>query len=93
MKAAPAAQQQEVFREICLHNVLSTAGGLLLRQCAPGDAVEPGTVLADIIDPCSGQVLERLRSDCAGRVFFARRSLLLDGHEVAFRILPEERGE
>ena len=92
-EAGPAAQQQEVFREACLHNVLSTEGGLLLRQCAPGDAVEPGTVLADILDPCSGQVLERLRSDCAGRVFFARRSLLLDGHEVAFRILPEERAE
>lgn len=31
-------------------------------------------------------------SDCAGRVFFARRSLLIDGHEVAFRILPDGCG-
>lgn len=79
----------EIFQESCLHNILSTAGGLLLRSKAPGDVVKSGQILADILDPCSGQLLEYLRSDCTGRVFFARKSRLIGGHEVAFRILPD----
>ena len=78
----------EVFRESCLHNILSSFGGLLLRSRTPGDVVKTGQILADILDPCSGHILEHLRSDCTGRVFFARRSRLINGHEVAFRILP-----
>lgn len=81
----------EIFQESSLHNVLSSAGGLLLRSRAPGDVVKPGQILADILDPCCGQILEHLRSDCTGRVFFARRSRLIDGHEVAFRILPDSQ--
>lgn len=79
----------EIFRESCLHNILSSSGGLLLRSRAPGDVVKPGQILADILDPCCGQFLEHLRSNCTGRVFFARKSRLIDGHEVAFRILPD----
>lgn len=81
----------EIFQESSLHNVLSSAGGLLLRSRAPGDVVKPGQILADVLDPCCGQILEHLRSDCTGRVFFARRSRLIDGHEVAFRILPDSQ--
>lgn len=51
--------------------------------------MKSGQILADILDPCTGAVLEHLRSECTGRVFFARKSRLIDGHEVAFRILPE----
>ena len=31
---------------------------------------------------------EVLQADCSGRIFFAHRSQLVNGHEVAFRILP-----
>ena len=78
------------FAGVVLVN-LSSAGGLLLRSRAPGDVVKPGQILADVLDPCCGQILEHLRSDCTGRVFFARRSRLIDGHEVAFRILPDSQ--
>ena len=78
----------ELFQESCLHNILSSFGGLLLCSRRPGDVVKPGQILADILEPCSGRILEHLRSDCTGRVFFARRSRLINGHEVAFRILP-----
>lgn len=78
-----------LFQEADLHNVLSTAGGLFLRQCKPGDAVQPATVLGEIVDPCTCAVLEQLRADCTGRVFFSRKSQLINGHEVAFRILPD----
>lgn len=78
----------KIFQESCLHNILSSFGGLLLCSRMSGDVVKPGQILADILDPCSGQILEHLRSDCTGQVFFARRSRLINGHEVAFRILP-----
>ena len=78
-----------LFREDQLHNVLSAAGGLLLRHRRPGDVVRPGDVLGEILDPCTCTVLERLRADCPGRVFFTHRAQLIDGHEVACRVLPE----
>lgn len=86
----PVAGTPRVIRESSLHNVLSTAGGLLLRRRGPGDRVEAGELLGEILDPCTCRVLEPLRADCGGRVFFCHRAQLINGHEVAFRILPEE---
>ena len=61
---APALESTPVlFREDRLHNVLSSAGGLLFRRCKPGDRVRAGDVLGDILDPCTCSVLEQLRAD------------------------------
>lgn len=79
-----------LFREDGLHNVLSSAGGLLLRRHRPGDMVQSGDVLGEILHPGTCTVLEQLRADCPGRLFFSHRAQLINGHEVAFRILPEE---
>lgn len=79
-----------IFREDGLHNILSATGGLLFHRREPGDAVAAGEVLADILDPCTGQVRERLRTAHAGKVFFAHKAQLIAGHDVAFRVLPEE---
>lgn len=81
-----------LFREDGLHNVLSAAGGLLMRHRHPGDLVRPGDLLGEILDPCTCAVLEQLRADCPGKVFFTHRAQLINGHEVAFRILPEQAG-
>ena len=89
-REAPALESAPVlFREDRLHNVLSSTGGLLFCRRKPGDAVQAGDVLGDILDPCTCAVLEQLRADCRGRVFFLHRAQLIDGHEVAFRILPD----
>lgn len=85
----PAAGAPRILRENSLHNVLSAAGGLLLRRRGPGERVEQGELLGEILDPCTGQVQQQLRSDCSGRVFFCRHAQLINGHEVAFRLLPE----
>lgn len=76
-------------QESSLHSILSAAGGLLMCHSNPGDVVRAGDVLGEIIDPCTCTVLEQLYSDCDGRVFFAHKPQLINGHEVAFRILPE----
>ena len=78
-----------LFREGELHSVISAAGGLLLPVRWPGDRVRPGDVLGEIVDPCTCTVLETLRVDCSGQVFFLHHAQLISGHEVAFRILPE----
>ena len=89
----PVEERPRFFRENCLHNVLSAAGGLLLCRRQPGDRVKAGEVLGEILDPCTCGHLEALRADCDGRVFFCHRAQLIDGHEVAFRVLPEEEAE
>ncbi len=77
-----------LFREDGLESILSSAGGVFLRHMKPGDVVQPGDVLADILEPCTGEVLEQLRADRLGCIFFAHKAQLIGGHEVAFRILP-----
>ena len=89
----PAAGAPRFFRENCLRNVLSTAGGLLLCRRKPGDTVAAGEILGEILDPCTCQSLEQLKAGCDGRVFFCHRAQLINGHEVAFRVLPEEPGK
>ena len=85
----PAGSAAIVYQENDLHNILSTAGGLLMCRSKPGDLVKQGDLLGEIINPCTCTVLEQLRSDCDGCVFFAHKAQLINGHEVAFRVLPE----
>ena len=77
-----------LFRESSLESLLSAAGGLFFRHMKPGDVVQPGDLMADILDPCTGRVLEQLHAGRLGRIFFAHKAQLIAGHEVAFKILP-----
>ncbi len=88
--AVPEAKTPRIFWEETLHNVTSKAGGLMMSRLTPGSRVASGDTLAEILEPCTGTVLERLQSGAAGTVFFVHRAALIDGHEVAFRILPDE---
>ncbi len=69
---------------------MTHAGGLLLCRRKPGDAVADGELLGEVLNPCTCETLEQLKADGSGRVFFSHRAQLINGHEVAFRILPEE---
>ena len=80
----------KVIAEHSLVTVLSSGGGIFLRSSVPGEHVEEGDILAEILDPCTGAVLESLAAPCGGRVFFAHKAQLIAGHEVAFRILSSE---
>lgn len=86
MEVAPAECTPTLLLEKTLDTVLSSAGGLLLRQKEPGELVSAGELLGEIIDPCTDTVLEELRARVDGRVFFAHKAQLIGGHEVAFRI-------
>lgn len=78
-----------ILPENVLRDILSTRGGLLLRETEPGESVEKGQLLGRIIDPCSGLTAEELFAPCSGKLFFAHKAHLISGHDVAFRILPE----
>ncbi len=85
--AAPAAAPSILVRENSLDTILSSAGGLLLRRRIPGDFVQAGDLLGEILDPCTDTILEELHAGRSGRVFFAHKAQLIGGHEVAYRIV------
>ncbi len=85
--AAPAAAPSMLVKESALETVLSSAGGLLLRRRIPGDFVQAGDLLGEILDPCTDTILEELHAGRSGRIFFAHKAQLIGGHEVAYRIV------
>lgn len=85
--AAPATAPSILVRESSLDTILSSAGGLLLRRRVPGDFVQAGDLLGEILDPCTDTLLEELHAGRSGRVFFAHKAQLIGGHEVAYRIV------
>ncbi len=85
--AAPATAPSILVRESSLDTILSSAGGLLLRRRIPGDFVQAGDLLGEILDPCTDTILEELHAGRSGRVFFAHKAQLIGGHEVAYRIV------
>lgn len=80
-------EMSHIYPEQNLCEVHSTQGGLLVHRLPLGSQVQQGDLLAQILDPCSGQVLEQLRAPATGRIFFLHRSRLINGHDLAFRIL------
>lgn len=79
-----------IFEEAILHNVKPSSGGLLVHKVRLGDQVEKGQVLADVVDPCSGTVRQTLCAPVDGRIFFAHEACLINGYDVALRVLPQE---
>lgn len=65
-----SAYVSTVVDEDRLVSVRSESGGFFVTDCAPGDQVEAGAVLAHIVDPYEGSVRQALTAPVAGRVFF-----------------------
>jgi predicted deacylase len=78
------------FREQELVNVLSTTGGIYFNRVAVGAHVQLGAVIAEILDPYTGEIDEEVRAPYPGIVFFNYNSNLVNGHEVICRLLPDE---
>lgn len=85
---APGVKTQ-LLREEVLHNIITAKGGIITHQLNLDDRVTAGELLAEIIDPCTGQTLEQLYSSINGRIFFVHHSGLINGHNIALRLLPE----
>ena len=81
--------ETRTVEESSLHTVSSTEGGLFVPLGELGDRVEAGAVAARILDPCTAQVRQELRARTGGWIFFLHRACLINGRDVAIRILPD----
>ena len=64
------------------------AGGFFLPCVEPGDSVQTGQLLAQVIDTFDSHVKERLVAPSDGRVFFSRSAPLINQYSIAFKIAP-----
>lgn len=69
-------------------NVKSNAAGFFLRKAGVNARVKQGELLAQIVDPCQGTVIEEILSPVEGIVFFHASQPILYSHTSLFRIIP-----
>lgn len=68
--------------------VIHAACGGIYRRCGrPGDTVTAGQLLGEIIDPCEGQVLQRITAPCTGVLFFAQQNPLVMEKAILFKMI------
>ena len=63
-------------------------GGILRRLVEPGRTISRGEVGACIINPLTGDVIEEVRAEVGGVVFFAANGPLVTEHTLAFTTIP-----
>lgn len=76
-----------IIDESELYQVKNTAAGIFRRMVNPGDEVHFADVLAEIIDPCEGGVMNQVLSPTDGIIFFAHNAPLAAESEVLFKII------
>lgn len=94
LKGTPSpAAPSRIFRYDDLLKVCTTQAGFFRDLVKNDERVSAGQALAEIIDPCAGDVLETLRSPADGVVFFRYNDPLIYAHTAACKILrdPQQR--
>ena len=86
---APAADAR-IFHYDDLLNVRTNCSGLYHNLLPRNARVAAGQVLAEIIDPCTGEILETVYSPADGVVFFRYDDPLIYAYTSAFKILRED---
>ncbi|WP_294373884.1 M14 family metallopeptidase [uncultured Clostridium sp.] len=76
-----------LINEEDLNNVVSHTSGIYRRLKNPGDEVEKGELLAEILDPYEGNVISKIISPIDGVIFFAHVSPLIMENIVAYKII------
>lgn len=75
------------MQEEDLLSIKTTTGGIYRRLKNPGDGVERGDILGEIIHPYEGEVIEQVKSLTDGIIFFAHTSPLVMESVVAYKII------
>ncbi|MDD3921705.1 MAG: M14 family metallopeptidase [Eubacteriales bacterium] len=78
-----------IIREESLCTVHSPDAGLFTQRCTLGAHLNKGELMAEILDPFTGEVRALVEAPMAGRLFFAHKAQLTSEHDVAFRLIPE----
>ena len=74
--------------EDTLINIHNKKGGILMRYQHPADFVHKGNLLAEIIDPYTTEIKEKICAPKDGTLFFAHHAQLIAGHSIVFRLIP-----
>ncbi len=80
------------LEEESLHTISSHHAGIYVRERKAGDMVKAGEVLARILHPYDGHVMEEVRSDYDGMVFFSHHKSLVLQNALLYRIAVKALG-
>ena len=87
----PESSKTKIVKEENLVNIHNKTGGILIRYRHPADYVRAGDLLAEIIDPYTTDVRERICAPADGTLFFAHHAQLIAGHSIVFRLIHQEK--
>ncbi|CAI3194245.1 M14 family metallopeptidase [Clostridium neonatale] len=76
-----------VLQEEDLFSLKTSASGIYRRLRKPGDSVERGDVIGEIIHPYEGEVISQIISPTDGIIFFAHTSPMIMENVVAYKII------
>ena len=76
-----------IVEEDTLMPVKSGTGGIFRRVKKPGDEVEQGELMAEVLHPYENTVLEEIKAPCSGVVFFAHKSPLVSENSVLYKVI------
>lgn len=80
--------QSQLLEGHSMVNVKSNAAGFFLRKAGVSARVKQGELLAQIVDPYLGTVIEDIVSPVDGIVFFHAAQPIIYSHTSLFRIIP-----
>ncbi len=91
LKGTPSpAAPVRIFEYDDLLNVRTSQAGLFRNLTENNSRVSAGQMLAEIIDPCTGETLETLKSPADGILFFQYNDPLIYSFTSAFKILRDK---
>ncbi len=78
--------QSVLLNEDILHSISAHHAGIYVRKHKAGDSVKAGDVLARIMHPYDGRILEEVRSEVDGTIFFSHHRPLVLQNALLYRI-------
>lgn len=76
-----------VIAEQDLMPICAERAGIYKRYKLSGDEIARGEVMAEILDPCEGKVLETITAPIEGVVFFSHKGPLVNQNEIVYEII------
>ena len=73
-----------------LVNVKTVTAGFFVRHAKVSQRVKQGDILAEILDPYNGRVIDRILSPVNGIVFFHAVQPVIYAHTTLYRIIPSD---
>lgn len=83
------AYQSVIVDEKNLVNIQAHHAGILQRVLAVGTQVRPGDVMARVIDPLDGYILEEVKSPVMGTIFFSHHRPLIYQNALLYKLLED----